>query len=63
MGWGFAPVCRDGGWQAVSETSQHGDCDRMKVSCGKIVNDVGKVMPAHLKVTGEGLTKVLVKSV
>ena len=62
MGLGCAPVCRDGGWNDVSETSRHGDCARVKVSCGESADEGGKVGPAHREVDGEGLAEALVKS-
>ena len=61
MGWGCAPVCRDGGWQAVSETSWHGDCAQVKVSCGESADEGVEVGPAHREVAGEGLAEALVK--
>ena len=54
-------MCCDGGWKAVPETSRHGDCARVKVSCGKSADEGGKVVPAHSEVAGEGMSEAFVK--
>ena len=51
----------DGGWKAVPETSRHGDCAQVKVSCGESVYEGGKVGPEPWEVAGEGLAEALVK--
>ena len=54
-------MCCDGGWQAVPESSRHGNCARVKVSCGESADEGGKVGPAHREVAGEVLAEALVK--
>ena len=61
VGQGCAPVSRDSGWQAVSETSRHGNCAREKVPCGESEDERGKVGPAHREVAGKGLAEDLVE--
>ena len=51
----------DGGWKDVSETSWHGDCARVKVSCGESEDEGVKVGPEHWEVADEGLVEALVK--
>ena len=45
----------------MAETSQHGDCSRVKISCRDRLNEGGKVGPAHRKVAGEDLEEALVE--
>ena len=59
MGRGCSPVCRDGGWQAVSETPGHCDCARVEVYCGEGSDEGGKVGPAHREVAGKDLTEAI----
>ena len=54
-------MCFNGDCQDVSETSRHGDCAQVKVSCGESAEEGGKVGPAHWEVAGEGLEEALVK--
>ena len=61
MGQGCNLVCCDSGWQDVTENSRHGDCARVKVSCGESADEGGKVEPARQEVAGEGLIEALVK--
>ena len=44
----------------MSEISGHGDCARMKVSCGESADDGDKVVPEHREVANEDLAESLV---
>ena len=61
MGKGCTPICRDGGWQAVPETSRNGDCARVKVSCGENADEGGEGGPDHREMAGGGLAEALIK--
>ena len=45
----------------MAETSWNGDCAQVEMSCGKRLNEGGRVGPAHREVAGEDLAGALVE--